>query len=118
MKRANVDVELHLAGDGEEATEYFDEIENDSSLPCLDLILLDINLPRKKGSEVIRHMRSRERCGQALVLVVSSSDSPSDREEMMRFGASGYFHKASEFEEFMKLGHVVRDLLDGKDAPA
>jgi CheY-like chemotaxis protein len=111
LKLANVGAELIFAGDGEEAMRIFDQIEDDENSSCLDLILLDINLPKLNGNEVIRRMRSRPRCGQAKVLIVTSSDSIQDREEMNRFGASGYFNKSSELEEFMKLGPLVQDLL-------
>jgi len=45
------------------------------------------------------------------VLVVTSSDSQKDRDEMGQLGVHGYFRKPSEYEEFMKLGPLVRDIL-------
>ena len=114
LNLADIDAVLHLAENGEQAIEYFDRMEANPAIPPLDLILLDINLPGMKGSNVIQNLRSRERSGQTRVLVVSSSDSPLDQEEMTRFGASGYFRKVSDFEEFMKLGQAVRDLLAQK----
>ena len=57
------------------------------------------------------------RCKDALVLVVTSSDSQRDREDMDAFGANGYFRKPSEFSEFMKLGELVRDLLAQNETP-
>jgi DNA-binding NarL/FixJ family response regulator len=56
-------------------------------------------------------MRSRPRCAQAHVIVVSTSDSKSDREVMKELGADGYFRKPSEFDEFMKLGELVKSVL-------
>jgi chemotaxis family two-component system response regulator Rcp1 len=52
-------------------------------------------------------MRQLSRCVDALVLVITSSDSMSDRGEMRKLGTNAYFRKPSEYEEFMKLGHVV-----------
>lgn len=115
LKLANIDAELHIVEDGEKATQYFDEIDIDLSMPCLDLILLDINLPKKQGSEVIRHLRSKDRGGQTLVLIVSSSDSLEDQNEMTRYGASGFFQKPSNFNEYMKLGPKVQRLLSQKN---
>jgi DNA-binding NarL/FixJ family response regulator len=56
-------------------------------------------------------MRSRARCAQAHVIVASTSDSQSDQELLKELGADGYFRKPSEFDEFMKLGDVVKNVL-------
>lgn len=56
-------------------------------------------------------MRGTRRCGDALVIAVSSSNSTMDREQMKGLGANGYFHKRSTYAEFMKLGEMVKELL-------
>jgi YD repeat-containing protein len=53
----------------------------------------------------------------ARVLIVTSSDSQRDREEMDFLGADGYFRKPSEFSDLMKVGELVRDLLARKGCP-
>jgi len=77
-------------------------------------MILDINLPKKHGGQVLQHMRKTRRCATALVLVVTSSDSLRDRETMAKLGANGYFRKPSDYEHFMKLGSLVKELLDHK----
>jgi DNA-binding response OmpR family regulator len=106
-------VALHVVKDGEQAIQYFDRRDADVSSPCPSLVILDINLPKKQGSEVLRHMRRSLRCRNALVLVVSTSDSARDREQMTELGANGYFRKPSEYAEFMKLGDIVKMFLAG-----
>jgi DNA-binding response OmpR family regulator len=61
-------------------------------------------MPRYKGSDILRMLRASSRCANALALVVTSSDSLQDRQEMNALGADEYFRKPSEFSEFMKLG--------------
>ena len=78
-------------------------------------MLLDINMPRYKGAAILRKLRSSSRCKDALVLVVTSSDSSRDRAEMDALGANGYFRKPSEISKFMTLGQMVRELLARKD---
>jgi chemotaxis family two-component system response regulator Rcp1 len=112
---AQVNAEIHVAEDGEKALRFLDAAQNDESAPCPSLVLLDINLPRKKGGDVLRHIRQMSRCADTLVLVVTSSDSPRDRQEMDSLGTNGYFRKPSEYAEFMKLGHVVRALLSPEE---
>jgi len=104
---------LDVVTDGEQATLYFDEADGDASMPCPSLVILDINLPKKQGSEVLKHMRRSRRCANALVIAISTSDSGRDREQMTELGVNGYFHKPSEYAAFMKLGDVVKALLAG-----
>ena len=115
LRKSGIGANLHVATDGEQTIQFFDQADADPSAPCPDLVLLDINMPRYKGGHILRHLRSSPRCAQALVLIVTSSDSEMDRAEMESLGANGYFRKPSVFSEFMKLGEVVLALLPGKE---
>jgi len=110
-------VEIHVADDGEKTIRFFEQADVDPAAPCPDLVLLDINMPRYKGGDVLRRLRVSARCKDALVVVVTSSDSQRDREDMDAFGANGYFRKPSEFSEFMKLVQLVRNLLTRDNTP-
>jgi two-component system, chemotaxis family, response regulator Rcp1 len=111
LASANLEVALHVFPDGEKATRFFEDVDADDSIPCPALVILDINLPKKHGGEVLQQMRKSRRCSEARVVVVTSSDSAVDRSRMANLGIDGYFRKPSDFEEFMKLGEVVRALL-------
>jgi DNA-binding response OmpR family regulator len=108
---ANPDADLHVVTDGDKAIRFFEQVDQDDAMACPALVILDINLPKKHGGQVLQHMRSTRRCADALVLVVTSSDSARDRESMAKLGANGYFRKPSDYEQFMKLGGLVRNLL-------
>jgi chemotaxis family two-component system response regulator Rcp1 len=112
IEAANVHADLRVVHDGEQAIRFFDEVDADAGMPCPALVILDINLPRKHGGEVLQHMRQSHKCCNAIVLVVSTSDSPRDREEMKKLGANDYFRKPSEYADFMKLGAVIQTLLN------
>ena len=79
--------------------------------PCPELIILDINLPKRQGGEVLQHLRGSRRCASALVIAISTSGSVEDRDRMTKLGANGYFHKPSEYAEFMKLGNLINQVL-------
>jgi len=111
LKKSGIEAQIHLAEDGEKAMKFFEQADTNAAAPCPDLVLLDINMPRYKGSDILRKLRASSRCKDALVLVVTSSDSSRDREEMDALGANGYFRKPSVFSEFMALGQMVRDVL-------
>jgi CheY-like chemotaxis protein len=102
---------LQVASDGERAIRLFDELGTRESGDCPDLVLLDINLPKKKGREILRHIRKSARCASTKVLIVTSSNLERDREEMERLGADGYFLKPFDYAAFMELGPLVRKLL-------
>jgi len=103
-----IEVTLHVVPDGEQAVRFLDKSSGEG---CPDLVLLDLNLPKRDGTEVLRYMRNKCSCKNALVLVVSSSDSGIDREAVKELGISGYFRKPSAYDEFMKLGPIVEMLL-------
>ncbi|HLK69080.1 MAG TPA: response regulator [Bryobacteraceae bacterium] len=117
LRKAEIDAQIHVADDGEKTVRFFEQADADAAAPSPDLILLDLNMPRYKGGDILRRLRASSRCKDALVLIVTSSDSQRDREEMNAVGAHGYFRKPSEFSEFMKLGPLVRDLLARNETP-
>ena len=110
IRSASISAELHVVKDGEQAIRFLDEADENVA-PSPTLVVLDINLPKKQGGEVLKHMRASRRSSKALVIAVSSSDSFRDREEMTSLGANGYFHKPSAYQEFMKLGDAFKNML-------
>jgi CheY-like chemotaxis protein len=113
---AQVNAAVTVVYDGHQAVEFIDKAEAGQEVRCPDLVLLDLNLPKKNGIEVLSHMRKSSACKDALVLVVTSSDSAGDREAIRALGFDGYFRKPSVYAEFMKLGPMIRDLLKGASA--
>lgn len=111
IDNASFPVSVRVVNDGEQAVRFFDLADQDMTIPCPALVILDINLPKKQGAEVLKHMRQSRRCGRALVIVASTSESVGDREQMESLGANRYFRKPSNYEQFMRLGEIVRSLL-------
>lgn len=101
---------IHVLRDGEQAIRYFEQIDI-GALPCPALVLLDINLPKKPGTAVLTRIRTSRRCAEMAVVVVSTSQSPRDQQNMMQLGATSYFQKPSEYGAFMKLGELVKEIL-------
>ncbi|HTS63673.1 MAG TPA: response regulator [Candidatus Acidoferrales bacterium] len=103
--------DVHVAPDGQEAIDFIQRAEREPDAPCPHFLVLDLNLPRKDGFEVLRQLRASEKCKGIPVLIVTSSDSPGDVAQARALGAR-YFRKPPSYEEFMKLGGVLRRLLD------
>jgi CheY-like chemotaxis protein len=107
---------LHVVTDGQEALEFVAGMGEAQSAPCPDVMLLDMNLPKADGFAVLAAFREHKACARTPVIIVSSSNSPKDRSRVAALGVNHYFRKPPDFDEFMKLGEMVKEVLEG--APA
>lgn len=113
-KHGLLEVELVVVEDGQAALRYIERVDADDSVACPNLALLDLNLPRATGSRILTRIRQSRRCGGIPIIIVTSSDSPLDRDAASQLGASAYFQKPGDLAGFMRLGQIVRDALDGQ----
>jgi two-component system, chemotaxis family, response regulator Rcp1 len=104
--------ELMVTHNGEEALAWLDEHTKPESAP--HLILLDLNLPRIDGAQVLSHLRKSDSFSCTPVIVLTSSDSPKDRQMALELGANLYFRKPTDLASFMDLGRIVEETL-GED---
>jgi CheY-like chemotaxis protein len=112
----DVRAELMVLRDGEEALTFIDAVEN-GRMKCPDLIVLDLNLPKKSGHEVLAKMRSTDTCREVPVVVLSSSVVLVDTNESKRLGVVRHIQKPPNFEQFMRVGAVLKALLSGGSTP-
>ena len=111
---AEINADIHVLYDGDTATQFIDAADANETAPRPDFILLDMNLPKKNGDDVLKHLRASTRCRNAIVLIVSSSDEPRDQSAVATLGIAGYFKKPYEYAEYMKLGPLVKQLLEAR----
>lgn len=109
----NLPIDVHIVSDGEEAIRFISLADSDEDAPCPSIVMVDLNLPKRDGFEVMQAIRGSRRCREVAVLVVTSSDAPSDREGAASLGAR-YFRKPPSYEEFMKIGSVLKGILEEK----
>ena len=96
--------------DGERAITFMDEVdEGDQS--CPDLVILDLNLPRRSGTEVLKRIRASNTCPEVPIIVLTSSDNQKDKDEIAALRAACYLHKPPHLTEFMQLGEVFKRTL-------
>jgi len=110
MRREGLRVHWDIADDGEWAIRMIDEVDSNASTPCPDVMLLDLNVPRCTGDEVLERIRRSPRLAHTPVVIMTSSESLDDRDRLMKLGATEYFRKPSNLREFMKLGRLVREV--------
>jgi two-component system, chemotaxis family, response regulator Rcp1 len=106
LKEAPIPVQVLVAHDGVEAMEYLHQSELGLVIRP-DLVLLDLNLPRKNGREVLAEIKGSPNLRQIPVLVMTSSRSDDDIEQAYALNANCYITKPSDLEEFVD---VVRSI--------
>ena len=109
LREEGLDCDLQIVDDGEQAFQFFDRVDAGSQAPP-DILLLDLNVPRIGGEQVLERLRRVPQCAGSMVVVITSSDSPRDRQKATDLGADEYFRKPTNLEDFMALGKLVRRL--------
>ena len=107
LEEHHVEGELILIADGESAIDYLQQLAGGPK-SCPDLAIIDLNLPRRSGREVLEAARETGNCRQMPIVILSSSDAPQDRNDAARLGASRYITKPSRLEEFLELGSTFK----------
>jgi two-component system, chemotaxis family, response regulator Rcp1 len=111
IRTHGVPVDIHAVEDGAEAVAVIERAEKDPDAFVPRIVVLDLNLPKKSGAEVLRQIRDSSRFKHLPVIVLTSSDSSRDRAEMARLGATRYFRKPATYDEFIEVGTVLNEVL-------
>jgi len=115
LKEEDLPFALHLAKNGEEALRIvsaFGETE-----PPPDIALVDLNLPRQDGEQVLRSLRNRSCCCRTPIVVMTSSESNRDRAIAAEHQAA-FFVKPSDLTGFLQLGRLVKSLCQQRESAA
>jgi DNA-binding response OmpR family regulator len=110
---AECDCQLSIIEDGAEALALFKPGAN-PAVP--DLAIIDLNLPKHGGLEIIEQMRAHPAFAGVPVIILSSSSSLSDRSRLEKYHIERYIVKPADLEEFMKIGWQIRELLSATRA--
>jgi len=110
LDKNHVNHELTVARNGEDAWRILESAAGGRD-KAPDLILLDLNLPRFDGEQILTRLRATQSLRGIPIIVLTSSDSQRDRDTAMKLGARIYFRKPTDLQTFMNLGQVVADLM-------
>ena len=112
LEEHGVEGELTVLVDGEMAIQFIQDIDS-QLLSCPDLIIVDVNLPKKPGRDVLECIRRSTICREAPVVILTSSDEHEDKQNAIRLGVSRYLRKPSRLSDFISLGVVFKAILEG-----
>lgn len=116
LREHGVDCALRVVSDGAEMLRMISSDQVRAGAVNLGLIILDLNLPRHDGTEILERLRDTIELAGIPVVILTSSDSPRDRTLASQLGAACYLRKPSSLEQFLTLGSVFKNLLSGQEA--
>lgn len=106
---SGADSEIHSAEDGVCALELLRKQNSPDQLPRPDIILLDLNMPRKNGLEVLVELKSDPKFSAIPIIVYTSSVIPDDVRAAYRQHANAYVKKPGDFESYIKIAKSISD---------
>jgi CheY-like chemotaxis protein len=109
LKESNLIVNLHVARDGMEAMEFLRGEDGHDNAPTPDLILLDLNLPRKDGREVLQEIKNDADLKRIPVVVLTTSEAESDIITTYGFHANCYINKPVDMDQFIKIVQMLEE---------
>jgi CheY-like chemotaxis protein len=107
LRGARVANDLHVVGDGEEAIEYLRRRGRYVDAPRPDIVLLDLNLPRLDGRDVLIDIKRDPDLAKIPIIVLTSSSAERDIQAAYELHANCYISKPVDFTEFIE---AVRSL--------
>jgi len=103
LKDTGFPAEVHVARDGEEALDFLFRRKAFAQAPTPDLILLDLNLPKKNGRELLVEIKSMPEFRRIPVMILSTSQSEADVAFSYDHHANCYIHKPMEFDNYFQV---------------
>jgi CheY-like chemotaxis protein len=100
---------LHVAEDGEEAIQFLQKKGKFKDVPRPDIILLDLNLPKKDGREVLADIKSDDDFKRIPVVILTTSHAEEDIIKMYDLHANSYITKPVDFDQFIKVIRTIED---------
>ncbi len=111
LTNAKLHFELNVIEDGALALDYVDRQGKNPSSRIPDLAVLDLNLPKIEGLEVLQAIRSNLRFAEVPVVITTSSSSARERARSMQLGVEQFLTKPPDLESFLKIGTILKDIL-------
>ena len=107
LKESKLDNQLSIVKDGEEALEFLHKKGKYKDAATPDLVLLDLNLPKKNGREVLEEVKRDPALAMIPIVVLTTSQAEEDIVKVYAEHANCYIQKPVDFNRFMEVVHSV-----------
>jgi len=111
LNKQDLGVELLHLADGDQALAFLRRAAASSDMPIPSLILMDLNLPKHNGEEILREIRGVRHLSGIPVCAWSSSQSQQDQTVLMELGVARFVTKPLGLDQFMEIGKIIKELL-------
>jgi len=112
LQRRGLTGDVTVIRDGEKAIQYASDLDACPDRPLPGLVIMDLNLPKVDGRDVLRRFHS-SLLARVPVVILSSSDAERDRQATAELGAKRYIKKPMNLPEFMEIGRLIENVLTG-----
>lgn len=109
LKDSKVKNQLHIVMDGLAATDFLFKRNEYKDAPTPDIILLDLNLPKKDGREVLAEIKADEKLKRIPVVILTMSDAEKDILKVYDLHANCYITKPLDLDKFMEVVRSIED---------
>jgi CheY-like chemotaxis protein len=109
LRDANLDIQLHVAADGVEAMSFLSREGTHADAPRPDLILLDLNLPRMDGREVLARIKADDELRTIPTIILTTSEAEADIVKSYELRANSYLSKPVQLDRFENLVKSIKD---------
>jgi two-component system, chemotaxis family, response regulator Rcp1 len=109
FRDANTAIHLHVASDGAEAMAFLRHEGNHAHAPRPDIILLDLNLPKMDGREVLAHIKEDDGLKTIPTVILTTSDAEADIVKCYQLHANCYLKKPVQLDAFEILVKSIND---------
>jgi len=109
FRDANPEIQLHVATDGLEAMSFLNRDEDNLNSPRPDFILLDLNLPRMDGREVLTRIKSDDNLKTIPTIILTTSEAEADIVRSYQLQANCYLSKPVHLDEFEAVVRSIND---------
>ena len=109
LRDAKVSNTLHVVEDGVEAMDFLRRVGKYADMPRPDVILLDLNMPRKDGREVLAEVKADEDLKRIPVVILTVSKAEEDILKSYNLHANCYITKPIDLDQFIKVVRAIED---------
>jgi two-component system, chemotaxis family, response regulator Rcp1 len=113
LKEGDLPNNLNVVKDGVEAVAYLRKEREYADKPRPDLILLDLNLPKKDGREVLAEIKEDDQLKHIPVVILTTSDAEQDIIKVYKLHANCFITKPVDLDEFMRVVRQIEDFWFG-----